>query len=143
MRRRRLVPLAATLALAAAACSSGGSSNVSNAGTTTTHVAPSTSTTGKLPDLGPATIHSFTGPRSPVLCTAPTEIELHWRTPVTATVELRIDGGDVFATYPGGKGVHLVPLACDGRSQTYELTVRGPGGTTATRTLTIDERLPA
>jgi len=84
----------------------------------------------------------FTGPRSPVPCSAPTSVELHWQTPVTATVDLRINGGDVFASYPGGQGDYLVPLTCDGRPQTYELTVHGAGGSTATRKLTLEERLP-
>jgi hypothetical protein len=143
MRRRRLVPLAAMLTLALVACSSSGSSKgTSPTETSSTVAAPST--TGKLPDLDPAPeIRSFTGPRSPVDCTAPTSVELHWETPVTATVELRIDGGDVFATYPGGRGDHLVPLACDGLTQTYELTVHGADGSTATKTLTLEERLPS
>ena len=76
-------------------------------------------------------------------CSAPTSIELHWQTPVTATVDLRIDGGDLFASYPGGRGDHLVPLVCDGRAHTYELTVTGVDGTTASKTVTIEERVPA
>ena len=87
-------------------------------------------------------ITHFTGPQSPVLCTAPTSVELHWATPVTATVDLRINGGDVFATYPGGRGDHLVPLECDGRSQIYELTAHGTDGTSATKTLTLQVRIP-
>jgi hypothetical protein len=130
------------LALGAAACSRSGSSKApSTTETTFTLAAPST--TGPPPDLGPASIRSFTGPKSPVLCSAPTSVELHWDTPVAATVDLRIDGGDVFATYPGGRGDHLVPLTCDGRTQTYELTVHGADGSTATKTLTLEERLPA
>ena len=141
---RRVVPLTVLLVLALAACSSGGSGkpSVSDATTSTTGAPPST--TGRLPDLatGPR-IESFTGPRSPVQCSAPTSIELHWQTPVTATVDLRIDGGDLFASYPGGRGDHLVPLVCDGRAHTYELTVTGVDGTTASKTVTIDERVPA
>ncbi len=129
------------LALGIAACSSGGSAKPSAPGSPPSTTAAPTSTTGRLPDLsGVPRITDFTGPPSPVQCSAPTSIELHWETPVTATVELRIDGGDVFATFPGGRGDHLVPLACDGRAQTYELTVTGAGGGTATKTLTIDER---
>jgi hypothetical protein len=141
MRRRRLVPLVALLALAAAACSSSGSAKTPPTTTAPSTLAP-TSTTSPLPDLGRASIRSFTGPRSPVLCSAPTSVELHWQTPVTATVDLRINGGAVIATYPGGRGDHLVPLACDGQPQTYELTVHGPGGSTATKTLTLEERSP-
>jgi hypothetical protein len=55
---------------------------------------------------------------------------------------LRINGGDVFATYPGGRGDHLVPLSCDGRAQTYELTVHGADGSTSTKTLTLEVRRP-
>jgi hypothetical protein len=140
---RRVVPLAVLLALGIAACSSGGSAKNSGTDATTSTTAAPTSTTGRLPDLGPEPrIASFTGPPSPVQCSAPTSVELHWETPVTATAELRIDGGDVFATYPGGRGDHLVPLVCDGRAQTYELTVTGADGTTATKALTIEERRP-
>jgi hypothetical protein len=140
---RRVVPLTVLLVLGVATCSSGEPALRDRDATTSTTGAP-TSTTGRLPDLGAAPrIESFTGPPSPVQCSAPTSVELHWETPVTATVELRIDGGDVFATYPGGKGDHLVPLECDGRAQTYELTVTGADGGTATKTLTIEERLPA
>ncbi len=95
-----------------------------------------------LPDLGPASIRAFTGPRSPVQCTAPTSVELHWETPVTATVDLRINGGDVFATYPGGQGDYLVPLTCDGRPQTYELTVHGAGRRHRDEDADAQERLP-
>jgi hypothetical protein len=129
--------------LATAACSSSESSKATPTGGTTTSTIAAPSTTGPLPDLGPASIRAFTGPRSPVLCTAPTSVELHWQTPVTATVDLRVNGGAVFATYPGGRGDHLVPLTCDGRPQTYELTVHGAGGSTATKTLTLEERMPA
>src|SRR5262245_34653186 len=142
MRHRRTVLVTALLVLGLAACSS---SNPPNrpAPTSTTSGAP-TSTTGRLPDLGLGPrIESFTGPASPVQCSAPTSVELHWETPVTATVELRIDGGDVFASYPGGRGDHLAPLVCDGRAQTYELTVTGANGGTTTKTLTIEERVPA
>jgi hypothetical protein len=55
---------------------------------------------------------------------------------------LRINGGDVFAAYPGGRGDHLVPLSCDGRAQTYELTVHGADGSTSTKTLTLEVRRP-
>jgi hypothetical protein len=55
---------------------------------------------------------------------------------------LRINGGDVFASYPGGTSDKLVPLTCDGRTQTYELTARAADGSTATKTLTIEERVP-
>ena len=134
---RRVVSLTVLLVLAFAACSSGGSAKPSSS-------EPPTSTTGSLPDLRPGPhIESFTGPPSPVQCSAPTSIELAWQTPVTATVELRINGGDVFATYPGGRGKHLVPLACDGQPQTYELSVTGANGSTATKSLTIEERVPA
>jgi hypothetical protein len=144
MRHRRTVALAALLALGLAACSSSGSGKPARSEPTpsTTTAAP-TSTTGPLPDLsGAPRITGFGGPPSPVTCTAPTEIELHWATPVTATVELRINGGDVFASYPGGKGDHLVPLACDGTPQTYELTATGGDGSTASKTLTIDVLVP-
>ena len=142
MRSRRAVLLAALLVLGA--CSSSGSSQATPTNNTTSPTGASPSTTGPLPDLDPAPlIDAFRGPPSPVPCSAPTSIELHWETPVTATVELRIDGGDVIATYPGGRGDHLVSLACDGRAQTYELTVHGADGTTASKKLTIQERRPS
>jgi hypothetical protein len=141
---RRFAPLVVLLALGLAACSSDERAQPDPAATTTTTTGAPTSTTGRLPDLGPGpSIASFTGPPSPVECSAPTSVELSWETPVTATVELRIDGGDVFASYPGGKGTHLVPLECDGKAQTYEITVTGANGSTASKSLTIEERVLA
>ena len=82
----------------------------------------------------------LTGPASPVTCSAPTQAQLHWTTRGATKVELRIDGGPVFSTYPDGKREPLVPLACDGKTHTYELTARAANGETATKSLAIAER---
>jgi hypothetical protein len=69
-------------------------------------------------------------------------IELHWTANGADTVELRIDGGDVFATYDNGTRDELVPLTCDGASHTYELVARA-GGATARSSLTVATRTPS
>ena len=55
-------------------------------------------------------------------------------------MELRIDGGPVFSTYPGGSREPLVPLTCDGDPHTYELVAHAPDGGTATKTIELAER---
>ncbi len=85
-------------------------------------------------------ILALTGPASPVTCSSPTQVQLHWTTQGAAKVELRIDGGPVFSTYPGGKREPLVPLACDGNTHTYQLTARAGNGAIATESLAIGER---
>jgi len=85
-------------------------------------------------------ILSLTGPPSPVICNAPTQVQLHWTTRGASKVQLRIDGGAVFATYPGGARDPLVPLDCDGETHSYALTARAANGDTATRSLALGER---
>jgi hypothetical protein len=46
----------------------------------------------------------------------------------------------VFATYTNGRHSPLVPLACDGTAQTYELTARAADGQQVRRTLRLTER---
>jgi hypothetical protein len=58
-------------------------------------------------------------------------------------VTLRINGGEVFATYANGPHDELVPLACDGSPQKYLFRATGADGTTATKTLTIETRMLA
>jgi hypothetical protein len=69
-------------------------------------------------------------------------VELHWETRGANRVELRIDGGAVFATYTDGRHDELVPLACAGTPQTYELTALAADGQRATKTLKLTERAP-
>ena len=85
-------------------------------------------------------ILSLTGPPSPVTCNAPTQVQLHWKTIGASKVELRIDGGAVFSTYPGGAREPLVPLTCDGGKHSYELIARAANGDTATKRLELAER---
>jgi hypothetical protein len=73
-------------------------------------------------------------------CNAPTQIQLHWKTRGASKVELRIDAGPTFATYPGGARDPLVPLTCDGNAHVYELVAKGANGQTATKQLRLEER---
>jgi len=134
MRRSRLAVVAAIVAsVALGACSSS-----HNASPPTTQ--PPTTTTS--PSFGPASaarIDSLTGPPTPPVCNAPTQVELHWSTHGAKTVSLRINGGPVFATYPNGKSDELVPLACTGSAQTYLLTARDANGRATTKSLTVSE----
>ena len=57
-------------------------------------------------------------------------------------MEMHIDGGNVFATYPNGSQDHLLPLACDSRTHTYEL-VAIAGAERADKTLTIATKSPS
>lgn len=68
----------------------------------------------------------YVGP-SPVECNAPTSIELRWTASGADRVEMRIDGGPVFARYGNGTRQELLPLPCDGRAHTYELAATAPG----------------
>jgi hypothetical protein len=85
-------------------------------------------------------IVSLTGPSPPVVCNAPTQVELQWVTRNATSVTLQIDGGPVIASYPNGARDELVPLACDGLPQTYLLTARAPNAKVITKSLTIAER---
>jgi hypothetical protein len=102
-------------------------------------VAPNTLPT-TAPVAGDVRIISLSGPTAPVLCDAPTQVELHWVTQHAKAVTLQINGGPVFASYPGGKSDELVPLACDGNPQTYLLTAHAVNGKTARKSLTVAER---
>jgi hypothetical protein len=135
MRLTRLA-LLATIAgvVILSACSSNSSSH------TTVPTGSSTSTASTRPRATGPRIVSLTGPPTPVPCNAPTQVELHWETGGANLVELRINGGTVFATYADGPHDELVPMACDGTAQTYEFTARAADGQTATKTLTLTER---
>ena len=69
-------------------------------------------------------------------------VELHWETRGASKVELRIDNGPVFATYADGRHDELLPLACDGTPQTYQLTALAADGQSASKTLRLTERAP-
>ena len=72
------------------------------------------------------------GPSSPVECNAQTTlIELKWTTSGATNVELRIDGGPVFAHYANGAHTEMLPLTCDGGAHTYKLTATAGGSTTS------------
>jgi hypothetical protein len=140
MRPSRLALLSAIVAVVGlGACSA-----IHHAGITTSSSASGgSSTTGSAPASAVASdvrIVSLAGPAGPVVCNAPTQVELHWVTRHAKTVALHINGGPVFASYPGGTRDELVPLACDGVRQTYALTARAANGTAVTKSLTISER---
>jgi hypothetical protein len=78
----------------------------------------------------------FSGPTTVQQCNAPTSVQLSWLTQNATRVQLSIDNGGVFATYPNGAQSPLVYLACDGKAHTYTLTASG-GGTRASRTVTV------
>ena len=88
-------------------------------------------------------IVTFTGPRPPVTCNAPTSIEIDFETQSAKSVTLSINGGGVFATYSGGAHDELVPLTCAGSPQTYVLSAHGANGVTVSKTLTVEPRLLA
>ncbi len=116
-----------------ASCSSSGPGTGSSTDTTTR---PAVSTGGS----SGVRIVSLTGPSPSPTCNAPTQVELRWESKDAETVTLRINGGPVFASYPNGKHNELVPLACDGKSQTYLLTAHAANGDTATKSVTVNAR---
>ena len=63
--------------------------------------------------------------RRPSQCNAPTQVQLHWETQDATSVDAADQRRPVFATYPSGTHDPLVPLTCDGNTQTYTLTARG------------------
>jgi len=63
-------------------------------------------------------------------------VQLSWLTQNATRVQLSIDNGGVFGTYPNGAQSPLVYLACDGKAHTYTLTALGPGGSVS-RTVTV------
>jgi len=69
-------------------------------------------------------------------------VELRWETRGASRVELRIDDGPVFATYGDGRHDELLPLACDGTPQNYQLTAIATDGQRASKTLKLTERAP-
>jgi len=111
-------------------------------GPTTVPPSSSTPTTSTVSGLTGPRIDSLTGPRSPVECNAPTSVELHWMTRNATSVTLRINGGDVFATYSNGAHDELVPLECDGTTQTYAFTAHGADSQSMTKTLKLDVTMP-
>jgi len=145
MFRPGLTALSAILGVVALAACSSGKTNLGgpvrtfptarDAPATTAAQTPTTATT-----VSGVRIVSLTGPASPPVCNAPTQVELHWTAQHATTVTLQINGGPVFASYAGGTRDELVPLACDGNPQTYLLTAHAPNGRTATKSVTIDTR---
>jgi hypothetical protein len=143
--------LAAVLTFAA--CSSGHKKETktlttANATTVTTRPVPSASTAPESTTSRstPATtgapastarIDDFRGPSEPQECNAPTSIDLSWTARGATRVDLRIDGGPVFARYQGGAQVQSAPLECDGKSHTYTLTAQAADGTRVTKSLTV------
>jgi hypothetical protein len=97
-------------------------------------------TTSTVSALDGPRIVSLTGPPTPVPCYAPTDVQLDWEVRGATIVSLRINGGSVFATYANGRHSPLVPLACDGTTQTYQLTARAADGQSVNRTLRLTER---
>jgi len=141
MRPSRLALLSATVAVVGfGACSA---SHPASPETTSTSAVAGSSSAGSVPASAVASdvqIVSLAGPAAPVVCNAPTQVELHWVIRHAKTVTLHINGGPVFASYPDGTRDELVPLACDGGRQTYALTARAANGTVVTKSLTIGER---
>jgi hypothetical protein len=87
-------------------------------------------------------ISGFSGPTSPVDCSAQTMVELSWTTTGAATVEMHIDDGGVFATYENGPHVELLPLPCDGEAHTYRLVARA-GSATSSASVSVSTQLPS
>jgi hypothetical protein len=135
---RALLSIAvAILALTSCSTSTSKKDPGTSVGTSTPSTAPAPVTTS---GTGPAVrILALTGPKSPLLCNAPTQVELHWLTQNAKKVTLQINAGPVFASYANGARDELVPLACTGDPQTYLVTAHGVGGQTVTRSLTITE----
>ena len=148
---RRSVLVAAAVFLAS--CSSGhkgasSSTSTTSAAATTSTLAPTTTSTTVVVSTSSATttttiaatagvrIVRFDGPTTAQQCNAPTMVQLSWLTAGAARVDLHIDGGPVFATYPNGAQSPLVYLACDGKSHTYTL-VASSGGTRVSRSVTV------
>jgi hypothetical protein len=144
MRRSRVARWSVTAAIVAfAACSTNHAANPAATTTTATSAAPPSSTrlaASKSPAVSNVQIVSLAGPTPPLVCNAPTQVELRWTTRHARSVTLRINGGPVFASYPNGRRDELVPLACDGNPQTYVIAARAPDGNTVTKSLTITER---
>jgi hypothetical protein len=153
MPRTRAVLIASiAAAVALTACSS------SKSATSATTTAPATSSaaasTSTQPPVatspGPPTttaigvrIVSFTGPRPPVTCNAPTSMQIDFETQNAKSVTLSINGGGVFATYTDGAHDELVPLTCAGSPQKYVLSAHGANGATVSKTLTVQPRVLA
>jgi hypothetical protein len=113
--------------------------------TTATTAPPGSSTTPVSPTTGTSStvrISGFSGPPSPVECNAQTMVELRWTTSGAATVEMHIDDGGVFATYPNGAHAELLPLTCDGNEHTYRLVARA-GTSTSAASLTLSTKTPS
>jgi hypothetical protein len=143
MPRTRVVVIASIAAVAAlAGCSS---SKSSPSVTTTAPPASSTSTSAGPPPTTATGVRivTFTGPRPPVTCNAPTSVEIDFETEHATSVTLSINGGGVFATYTDGAHDELVPLTCAGALQKYVLSAHGSNGVTVSKTLTVEPRMLA
>ncbi len=141
MRPSRVALLSATIAaLAFAGCSSSHSAHPISPTTSIAGAPTASTTTSSAAVATNVEILSLTGPTKPVVCNAPTQVELNWATRGAKSVTLQINGGPVFASYPNGVGDELVPLACDGNPQTYHLTAHAANGATVGKSLTITER---
>jgi hypothetical protein len=73
---------------------------------------------------------------NPVVCNAPTQVELKWNTSGATKVVLAIDGDGAFANYPNGPKDALFPLSCDGKTHTYKLTASS-GARSATSSISV------
>ena len=156
LRFAAILAISAVLGLTACSSSShkgtpASSTTTATSAPTTTSASASSTSTSSAPTSAPTTttavttpngprFASLSGPPQPVNCYAPTSVQVRWNTRNTAQVTLSIDGGPLFATYPGGVQNQMLPLACDGSTQRYTFTAHATDGRTATKTLTLTER---
>jgi hypothetical protein len=139
--RTTSTPSRVTTSTAAARTTVTTATTMTTVAATAPHAVPTTAPVA--PPSSTVHIDSFAADQpSPVSCNAPTMIELKWTTRGAARVEMHIDGGSAFATYPNGTQDQLLPLTCDGRAHTYEL-VASAGPERTSKTLTIATKLPS
>src|SRR4029079_10893974 len=80
----------------------------------TTTTASQSATTTTIANTSSVKITGFTYiGDNPVVCNAPTQVELKWNTSGATKVVLAIDGDGAFANYPNGPKDALFPLSCD------------------------------
>jgi hypothetical protein len=66
----------------------------------------------------------------------PPTITLTWTTMNATGVDLSVDGGGVYGSYPANGNTQII-VPCDGNTHTYELTAKGSGGQTASQTISV------
>jgi hypothetical protein len=140
---KKASPTTSTTASTASTSSSVPSSSPTTGGSVTPTTAPTTPTTTSGGGGSNVRVIGPKGPSNPVECNAQTTIiELTWTTSGATNVEMRIDGGPVFARYKNGDHTEMLPLTCDGKAHKYELTATA-GGTRASQSITLQTKRTA